>query len=138
MVNIKDTHLTKRQFEVLKMRREGKTLAEIAVRLRTSRSNVSAILKTAGENVDRARNTLKLIETIKWPVKIDVRAGANVYEVSERVFSKADEKGIKVSHNYSDVVRLITETLGWENLKRRKALRDFSVMISKEGMVEVL
>ncbi|MFQ6129379.1 MAG: Tfx family DNA-binding protein [Candidatus Hadarchaeaceae archaeon] len=138
MVNIKDTHLTKRQFEVLKMRREGKTLAEIAVRLRTSRSNVSAILKTAGENVDRARNTLKLIETIKWPVKIDVRAGSNVYEVSERVFSKADEKGIKVSHNYSDVVRLITETLGWENLKRRKALRDFSVMISKEGMVEVL
>lgn len=138
MVNIKDTHLTKRQFEVLKMRREGKTLAEIAAKLRTSRSNVSAIMKTAGENVDKARNTLKLVETIKWPIKIDVRAGSNVYEVSERVFGKADEKGIKVSHNYSDVVRLITETLGWENLKRRKALRDFSIMVSKEGMIEVL
>ncbi len=138
MVNIKDTHLTRRQFEVLRMRREGKTLAEIAAKLRTSRSNVSAILKTAGENVDKARNTLKLIETIKWPIKIDVKAGSNIYEVSEEVFSKADEKGIKVSHNYSEVVRLISETLGWENLKRRKALRDFSVMVSKEGMVEVL
>ncbi len=138
MVTIKDTHLTKRQFEVLKMRREGKTLAEIAVKLRTSRSNISAILRTAGENVDKARNTLKLIETIKWPIKIDVRAGSNVYEVSEMVFRKADEKGIKISHNYSDIVRLITETLGWENLKRRKALRNFSIMVSKEGMIEVL
>jgi len=138
MVNIKDTHLTKRQFEVLKMRREGKALSEIAARLRTSRSNVSAILKTAGENINKARNTLKLIETIKWPVKIDVKAGSNIYEVSERVFNKADEKRIKVFHNYPEIVRLITETLGWENLKRRKALRDFTVMVSKEGMVEVL
>ena len=138
MVNIKDTHLTKRQFEVLKMRREGKTLSEIAARLRTSRSNVSAILKTAGENINKTRNTLKLIETIKWPVKIDVKAGSNIYEVSERVFNKADEKRIKVSHNYPEIVRLMTETLGWENLKRRKALRDFTVMVSKEGMVEVL
>lgn len=138
MVNIKDTHLTKRQFEVLKMRREGKALSEIAARLRTSRSNVSAILKTAGENINKARNTLKLIETIKWPVKIDVKAGSNIYEVSERVFNKADEKRIKVSHNYPEIVRLMTETLGWENLKHRKALRDFTVMVSKEGMVEVL
>ncbi|GEM_PF-741004 len=138
MVNIKDTHLTKRQFEVLRMRREGRTLAKIAAELRTSRSNVSAILKTAEENIGRARNTLKLIETIKWPIKIDVKAGSNVYEVSERVFSKADRKRIKVSHNYSEVVRLITETLGWKNLKRRKALRDFAVMVSKEGMVEVI
>ena len=138
MVDIKNTHLTKRQFEVLKMRREGKTLSEIAARLRTSRSNISAILKTAGENINKTRNTLKLIETIKWPVKIDVKAGSNIYEVSERVFNKADEKRIKVSHNYSEIVRLMTETLGWENLKRRKALRDFTVMVSKEGMVEVL
>ncbi|MDI6884087.1 MAG: Tfx family DNA-binding protein [Hadesarchaea archaeon] len=138
MVNIKDTHLTKRQFEVLKMRREGRTLAEIAARVRTSRSNVSAILKTAEENVNKAKNTLKLVAAIKWPIKIDVRAGSNIYEVSERVFSEADKKRIKVSHNYSEVVRLITETLGWENLKRRKALREFTVMVSKEGMVEVL
>lgn len=120
------------------MRREGRTLAEIAARLRTSRSNISAILRTAEENVNKARNTLKLIETIRWPIKIDVRAGSNIYEVSERVFKRADERRIKIAHNYSDLVRLITETLGWENLKRRKTLRNFSVMVSKEGMVEVL
>ena len=137
MVNIKETHLTKRQFALLKRRREGKSLTEIAKELGTSRSNVSRIIKIAERNVERARNTLKLIETIKWPIKIDVKAGPNIYEVSEGVFRKADEKGIKVSHNYSEVVRLITETLGWENLRRRKALKSFSIVVSREGRIRV-
>lgn len=138
MVDIKETHLTKRQFEVLKWRKEGKSLAEIAGRLHTSRSNISSIAKIAELNVRRAKNTLKLVETIKWPVKINVKTGSNVYEVSERVFRAADVRHIKVSQNYSEIVRLITETLGWKNLKRRRALRDFSIMVSKEGEVEVL
>jgi Tfx family DNA-binding protein len=138
MVNIKETHLTKRQFEVLKMRKAGKSLSEIAKELHTSRSNVSSIAKIAELNVRRARNTLKLVETMKWPIKINFRAGSNIYEASERIFREADAQHIKVSRNYSDLVRLITETLGWKNLKRRKALRDFNVMVSKKGEVEVL
>ena len=138
MVDIKETHLTKRQFEVLKMRREGKSLSEIAKLLRTSRSNVSSIAKIAELNVKKSKNTLKLVETIGWPVKVDARAGANIYEVSEKVFEKADEKGIRISHNYSDLVRVITETLGRKNLRRRKALRNFSVVVSGDGKTEVL
>ncbi|MDI6819604.1 MAG: Tfx family DNA-binding protein [Candidatus Hodarchaeaceae archaeon] len=138
MVNIKETHLTRRQFEVLKRRREGKSLTQIAEELGTSRSNVSRIIKIAERNVERARNTLKLIGTIEWPIKIDVRAGSNVYSVSEQVFRKADERGIKITRNYSELTRLITETLGRKNLKRRKALTDFGIMVSKEGKVEIL
>jgi hypothetical protein len=138
MVNIKETHLTRRQFEVLKRRREGRSLAEIAEELHTSRSNVSSIAKIAEQNVEKAKNTLKLIETFEWPIKVDVQVGANIYDVSEKVFRKADEKRIKISRNYSELVRLITETLGGRNLKRRKALKDFCVMVSGEGEVEVL
>lgn len=138
MVNIKGTHLTRRQFEVLKRRREGKSLAEIAKELHTSRSNISYIAKIAEQNVEKAKNTLKLIETVEWPIKVDVRAGANIYDISEKVFRKADEERIKISRNYSELVRLITETLGGRNLKHRKALKDFCVMVSNEGEVEVL
>ena len=138
MVNIKQTHLTEKQFEILRMKREGMTLALIAAELHTSRSNISAILKTAEENIRKSRNTLKLIETIEWPIKIDARAGMNIYAISERVFSEADKKRIKVAHNYSEVVRMIAEALGRENLRRRKVLRDFSVVVSKQGAVEVL
>jgi Tfx family DNA-binding protein len=138
MINIKKTHLTKRQLEVLKSRKEGKSLAQIAKELGTSRSNVSRIAKIAERNVERARNTLKLMEIIEWPIKIDVRAGSNVYSVSEQVFREADEKGIKIVRNYSELVKLITETLGRKNLKRRKVLTDFSIVVSKEGRVEIL
>jgi Tfx family DNA-binding protein len=138
MVNLKDTHLTKRQFEVLRMKREGETLTKIATKLHTSKSNISAILKTAKENVDKSRNTLKLIETIKWPIKMEFEAGSNIYEVSEMVFKRADGKQMKLPYNYSEVVRLITEALGRENLKRRKALRELCVMVSKEGTIEII
>jgi Tfx family DNA-binding protein len=137
MVDISRTHFTKRQFEVLRMRRAGKSLSEIAKELRTSRSNISSIAKTAEDNVERARNTLKLIETLDWPIKIEVKAGANVYEISEKIFREADARKIKVTHNYSEIVRLITEDLGGKNIKQRKALKDFSVMVSGDGRIEI-
>lgn len=137
MINVEKTHLTKRQLEVLKLKMEGKSLAEIAGKLGTSRSNISRIARIAEENVEKARNTLKLIETINWPIRVDVRAGANVYQVSERVFKRADEKGIKIAHNYSELVRLITETLGRRGIRRRKALRNFTIVVSTEGKVEI-
>lgn len=137
MIDTKKTHLTKRQFEVLKMRMEGKSLSEISREFNTSRANVSSIAKTAEENIEKARNTLKLMELIDWPIKIDVRAGSNIYKISEMVFKEADRKKIKISHNYSDLVRLITEALGASRLKRRKALRKFTIMVSKEGRFEI-
>jgi hypothetical protein len=136
-VDTKDTHLTKRQFEVLKLRMRGKSLAEIAERLGTSRSNVSRIARIAKQNVEKSRNTLKLVGTIEWPIRVDVRRGANVYQVCERVFKRADEKGIKVNCNYAGLVRLITETLGRRGIRRRKTLRGFTVVVSGDGRVEV-
>ncbi|MCS7131774.1 MAG: Tfx family DNA-binding protein, partial [Hadesarchaea archaeon] len=93
MVDLSKTHLTKRQFEVLKLRMAGKSLAEIAEALGTTRSNVSRISKMAEQNIERAKNTLKLIQTMEWPIIVHARAGANVYQVSERVFRRADERG---------------------------------------------
>jgi len=137
MIDIKRTHLTKKQFEILKMKIAGKSLSEIARELRTSRANVSSIAKTAEENIRKSKNTLKLVEMINWSIKIDVRAGSNVYEISEKVFREADKRKIKISHNYSELVRMITEALGTARLKRRKALKSLSIVVSKDGRVEV-
>lgn len=137
MIDTKKTHLTKRQFEVLKMRIEGKSLSEISRELCTSRANVSSIAKTAESNIEKSRTTLKLMELIDWPIKIDVKAGSNIYDVSEMVFKEADKKKIKISHNYSELVRLITESLGAKRIRRRKALRNFNIAVSKEGRFEI-
>ncbi len=137
MVNIKETHLTKKQLKVLKLRRDGRSLAEIAKMFGTSRSNISRISKIADNNVEKSKNTLALIGAVKWPIRLDVRAGANVYEVSERVFKKADEKKIRISQNYSELVEIITKSLGKKWIKRRKVMKKFTIMVSGEGKVEI-
>jgi hypothetical protein len=137
MIKPEETHLTRRQFEVLKLKMEGKSLTEIAEKFGTSRSNISRIARIAEENVKKARNTLKLIQTIEWPIRVNVRMGANVYQVSEKVFRQADERGIKISYNYPELVRLITETLGRKGIKRRKVLRSFTITVSARGRVEI-
>lgn len=137
MIDPKTTHLTEKQLEILKMRIAGKSLSEIAKELHTSRANVSSIAKTAEENIKKSRNTLKLIEMIDWPIKIEAKAGSNIYEISEKVFHEADLKKIKISIDYSEVVRLITKFLGTSGLRRRKALKDFIIFVSGDGRVDV-
>jgi len=137
MIDIDKTHLTKKQFKVLRMKIAGKSLSEISRELHTSRANISSIAKTAEANVKKSKQTLKLMELINWSIKIDVSAGSNVYEISEKVFEEADKKKIKITHNYSELVRLITESLGAARLKRRKTLEKFSIVISKDGRFEI-
>ena len=54
--------LTKKQIEILKLRSNGYSQADIAKKLGTSRANISAIEKSAWENVKRAR-TMRGIAT---------------------------------------------------------------------------
>lgn len=138
MVDINKTHLTKRQLEVLVMRNRGLSISKIASELGTTRSNVGALIKKAKRNIEKSRNTLRLIKTLDWPLKVKFSAGTNIYRACEDVFQTADQKKIKISHNYSDLVRKITETLGKEHLRRRRASRSFTVMVSPAGEVEVV
>ena len=137
MIDVNKTHLTKKQFDILRKKIAGKSLSEIAQEMHTSRANISSIAKTAEDNVKKSRNTLKLVELINWSIKIDVKAGANIYEISEKVFREADRKKIRISHNYSELVRLITEALGTTRIRRRKALNNFSIVVSKDGRFEI-
>lgn len=132
------SYLTPRQIQVLELKIRGNSVSQIARKLRTSRSNVSRLLKTAEENIERAKNTLKLLETLEWPVKVVARKNTNIYEVAERVFKSADQRGIKIAHNYAEVVRIITEFLGRRGLRRRRALRSFVVVVSADGKLEVI
>jgi len=138
MVKIEDTHLTKRQIQVLELRLQGMGVSAIAKKLRTSKSNISRLLKTAEQNVKKSKNTMRLLETLDWPVKINIRKGSNVYEVAEKLFELADKKRIKIARNYAEIVRLISESLGRKNIRRRVALRDLTVMVSADGEIEIL
>jgi len=98
MVDTEATILTDRQVEVLELREQGHTQRDVAEELGTTDSNVSAIERAAAENVQKARRTLELVQTLRAPVRFTVEAGSSFDELVSRVYAQGDESGVKVAY----------------------------------------
>jgi hypothetical protein len=98
MVDPHGTVLTERQVEVLELREQGHTQQEVADRLGTTDSNVSAVERAAEANVEKARRTLELVRTLRAPAQFVVAAGTSFDDIVDRVYARGDEAGIKVSY----------------------------------------
>jgi hypothetical protein len=98
MVAVDATTLTERQVEVLELRERGHTQREVAERLGTTDSNVSAVERAAEQNVEKARRTLELIRTIRSPVQFSVPPGTSFDELVAAVYSRGDEAGVRVAY----------------------------------------
>lgn len=98
MVDTEATILTDRQVEVLELREQGHTQRDVAEELGTTDSNVSAIERAAAENVQKARRTLELVQTLRAPVRFTVEAGASFDELVSRVYARGDEAGVKIAY----------------------------------------
>lgn len=137
MFDYTNTHLTKRQLEVLKRKREGKSVQEIAEELNTSRSNVSHILSSAVENVEKAENTLKFVRTVEWPIRMEFKSGVDLFKISSEIFQKADEGGIHLDFTGSELVGLLGESIRGL-VDNRKTKTGIIVVMSEDGEIEVL
>jgi len=98
MVDAEATTLTDRQVEVLELRERGHTQREVADRLGTTDSNVSAIERAAEENVEKARRTLELVQTIRAPVHTTLPKGSYFDDVVDEIYDRGDEAGIKIDY----------------------------------------
>jgi hypothetical protein len=98
MVSTGSTTLTERQVEVLELRAAGRTQREVAELLGTTGSNVSAIERAAEANTEKARNTLRLVRTIRSPVRFTVEAGSTFDDLVDRVYDEGDEAGIRIDY----------------------------------------
>jgi Tfx family DNA-binding protein len=92
------TILTERQVEILELRERGLTQREVADRLGTTGSNVSAVERAAERNVERARETLALIRTIRSPIRLTVEPGTTFDDLVDTVYERGDEDGVKIGY----------------------------------------
>lgn len=99
MVSADETVLTERQVEVLGLREQGLTQQEVADELGTTDANVSAIERAATTNVEKARRTLDLVRTLRTPVQFTVPSGASFDDLTEEIYSRGDEAGIKIAYS---------------------------------------
>lgn len=110
---------------------------EIAEELNTSVPNISHILESAEKNVKKSENTLKLVMTIGWPIRLDFESGTDLYDISKRVFEKADKENVHLDITGSELVELLGEEVGNKTVDREIQV-DISVAINGEGKIEVL
>lgn len=128
--------LTRRQGKVLVLRNRGLKQATIANQLGTSRANVSGIEKSARENIERARETIAFATVLEAPVRVDVPASTDLYEVPDLVFDACDEADLKVPHNAPDLMKLVSDAAD-DVIDGREIRQALSVSVTTEGDIEV-
>ena len=130
------TILTDRQVEVLQLREQGYTQQEVAERIGTTDSNVSAIERAATENIEKARRTLELAATLSASVTFEISAGTHFGDVIETVYTKGDTFDIKVVYSRPELYSHLYELLK-EYTEGNKVHYDVTIGLTREGEVNV-
>lgn len=128
--------LTRRQAEVLALRERGLTQSSIAEQFGTSRANVASIESSARENVEKARETVAVAETLRAPVQVEISAGTDLYDVPPTVFEACDEADVKVPHTAPELLSNVGEAAG-DAVVGREIRMDLFLSVSADGTVKV-
>lgn len=128
--------LTRRQAEVLALRERDVAQADIADRLGTSRANVSSIETSARTNVEKARETVAFAEALDAPVRVEVDAGTDLYDIPSRVYAACDDAGVKVNQTAPELMKSVSDAAG-DAINGRAVKRDLLVGVTVDGGVRV-
>jgi len=133
----KDTLLTGRQIEVLKLRRKGMTQADIARKMKTTRGNISTLESTALKNIEKAQRTLKLYRALEAPLWLTIPAGTDLYEIPAQVFKEADRKKIKIAADSAGIIVKLKADAP-DKIQHRITTGAIEVSVDKNGNVSIL
>jgi len=128
--------LTHRQAEVLALRERGMRQRDIAERLGTSRANVSNVEASARENVTRATETIAFAEAVGSPVRVEVPAGTDLFDVPTLVYDACDDADVKVQHTAPELMTRISEAAGGA-VEGRAVHKQLLIGVTDDGEVRV-
>ncbi|AXI24680.1 transcriptional regulator [Methanofervidicoccus sp. A16] len=127
-----ESFLTDTQIKVLKLRRKGLTLEEIANLMNTTKANICMIEKRARENIEKAKNTLKIYESIIAPLRLTVKENTDVFQIPKMIYEECNKLNIHVKYNSLELVDLIYRNMK-DNIERRIVKKPFIVSVSEDG-----
>jgi hypothetical protein len=121
---------------VLALRERGVRQADIADRLGTSRANVSSVEASARANVEKAHETVAFVEALAAPVRVEVAAGTDLYDVPKQVYDACDEAGVKVNRTAPDLMKRVSDEAG-DAVQGRAVRESLLVGVTTDGEVRV-
>ncbi|RLG58190.1 MAG: transcriptional regulator, partial [Candidatus Hydrothermarchaeota archaeon] len=99
------------------------------------RVNVTILEKKAKENVEKARKTIELFESLT-PIKVTIKKDANIFEIPQIIFSEADKHGIEVVYNSTSIIGMVRRSAG-DKIFGNRVIRDFEILILRSGKIIV-
>lgn len=131
--------LTPLQIRVLKMKAEGMTFEEISRRLGVSKSSVYTVYKNAINNIEKARNTLRLYMEILGGIEIEVEKNTPIDSLISMILREADIHGIKIARSTSNILlyffNKIRQCL---NINEGVISCNLKIKLTKKGDVEII
>jgi Tfx family DNA-binding protein len=128
--------LTKRQFKVLQLRRQGLSQAEVAMKLGTTRSNISILEKRAYQNIQRAERTIHQWMMIQAPISLSLKAGTDVFDLPKMIFEAADKISMRLPVTSLDIVVQLRRKAP-RIFKKRSLEQDAEIYVTEEGDILV-
>ena len=130
------TALTRRQWEVVRLRAEGLTQAELAKKLGTSRENISEIEHRARLKIDAAKGTLAALQELRATGEVLIPSGTSVFEAVTMVILRADILGVKLHGSADDVLATIRSM--WKTkIKGHRLVSAAKIDIAEDGTVMI-
>lgn len=129
--------LNELQVEILKLRAQGLTQAEIAKRLNLSRSYVSMIELRAKRKIKAAEETLKIVSLIQSQELIVIRKGTRLAEIPLVVLKTADKRRIHLKTNIIEIIRMV-KLANPPCIRKGRTVRDITFKVSSEGRLILL
>ncbi|GBF37018.1 Tfx family DNA-binding protein [Methanofervidicoccus abyssi] len=132
-----ESFLTDTQIKVLKLRRKGLTLEEIANLMNTTKANICMIEKRARENIEKSKNTLRIYESIIAPLRLTVKEGTDVFQIPKIVYEESNKLNIHVKYNSLELIDLIYRNMK-DNIEKRIVKKPFVVSVLEDGDISLL
>lgn len=124
--------LTKQQVEVLRLRAQGLTQAEIAKKLNLTRSHVSMIELRAKRKIKAAEETLKIVSSIQSQNLIVIKKGTRLADIPSMVLKAADKRNIHLKTNIIEIIRMIKIAYP-PCLRNGRTIRNITFKVSEDG-----
>jgi Tfx family DNA-binding protein len=101
------TTLTDRQWQVIRLRADGLTQAEVARKLKTTRENISIIEHRAHDKITAAKATLAALQELEVTREVLLPGGTSIFEATSLIVLRADILGIKLAQSADSLLALL-------------------------------
>jgi len=132
-----ESFLTNTQIKVLKLRKKGLTQEEIAKLMNTSRANICMIERRAKENIEKAKNTLKIYKDIISPIKLVVDKDTDVFQIPKLIYETSNKHNIHINYNSLELIDMIHNSMK-NHIEKRIVKKPFVINILEDGNISFM